>query len=684
MSLRSPRVWAIVLSLATIGIYLTTALGRTSPGHVATVHGRIAALEGGDNCAACHGGWFGNMTDSCLACHEPIKEQIAKSHGLHGVLGAEKANGCATCHAEHHGENFALVNRQSFLRADVPDPKDFDHDRIGFLMKGKHMELECAKCHEHADAQPLPEGVGRFVGLEQRCGACHKDPHEGQMALACATCHSQESFDKFEALGHDRYLHLSGGHAEVACATCHEPASSHSLQVLGGGRQQGRRECTDCHESPHDSEFTLNVARAADKQPESTCILCHKADHEGFRNEKLTVTPAQHAATGFSLDNPHHDVTCVECHKGGDFADRHPGREADNCAVCHGDPHRGQFADSPFNTAGCLSCHDRERFAPNTFTLKRHEETGMPLTGRHVETDCRRCHTIADEGEARRFRGISSTCADCHGDAHGTFFKPFAAEFVDQKQGECAHCHRTDSFRAAAESGFDHTHYTQFEIRGAHAQASCEVCHPRAETPDPFGRTFGRVAEHFGKYDGCATCHSNPHGKDFDKPGLPAEWKGNTGCARCHTESSFRHFPKAFEHDFWTGFRLTGAHENAKCTDCHEPIRKPDADGRTWKRAKGNRCAACHTDPHAGQFRRRGETDCARCHTNAESFSKLRFVHDRDARFRLGKAHGKLACAACHRPHRVKKREVVRYRPIGRNCVDCHAATKNPFRREKR
>ena len=688
VKLRSPRLWIVLLSLATIGVYVFTALGRTSPGPVATAHARIAELDGGDNCAACHGGWFGNMTESCLACHESIVEQMESGRGLHGVIGKEKAAACVTCHSEHNGDQFALVNRQSFVRAGVPDFDVFDHNLIGFAMKGKHLEQECSKCHEHADAQPLPEGATRYIGLEQRCDACHKDPHEGRMALACATCHGQVAFDQFEALGHDRYLHLTGGHADVACAKCHEPESSHSLEVLGGGRQQGQRRCNDCHESPHAEGFVTAVGRAAKTTASGACVLCHKPEHEGFRNENLTVTPAQHATSGFPLDKPHHEVTCVQCHKGGSFSDRHPGRDRDGCAACHGDPHGGQFEQSAFGADGCLGCHDREQFTPNTFTVARHAETGLPLTGRHVETECRACHVPPKPERPRVFRGTSSTCADCHGDAHGEFFQAFSAEFTGTQHGECAYCHTTKAFRAASgvgtEAGFDHAHFTRFPIQGAHAQASCEVCHRRAQEPDPFGRTFGRVAVRFGKFEGCATCHENPHGKDFEKKGLPKEWKGKSGCARCHGESSFRHFPEPFEHDFWTHFRLTGAHAEAACTACHAPLRAGDPSGRTWKRAKGTRCSDCHRDPHAGQFTRRGRTDCSRCHVNADGFKNVRFVHDRDARFRLGKAHRKLDCDACHKPVRVGKSDVVRYRPIGRNCVDCHAATKNPFRREKR
>ncbi len=166
-----------------------------------------------------------------------------------------------------------------------------------------------------------------------------------------------------------------------------------------------------------------------------------------------------------------------------------------------------------------------------------------------------------------------------------------------------------------------------------------------------------------------------------DGPGRPREVGGRTSCARCHTETSFRDFPKGFDHAGWTGFALEGAHGTVGCTACHAPLRKPDAQGRTWGRAKGNRCADCHDDPHVGQFRVSGITDCQRCHRSAMSFSDLTFRHDIDSRFRLGQAHAKLACATCHTPMRFGDREVVRYRPIPHQCSDCHESQKDPLRR---
>ena len=98
----------------------------------------------------------------------------------------------------------------------------------------------------------------------------------------------------------------------------------------------------------------------------------------------------------------------------------------------------------------------------------------------------------------------------------------------------------------------------------------------------------------------------------------------------------------------------------------------------------GNTCAECHVEPHAGQFdSRKGETDCQRCHTaRGSSFSELIFDHDRHSRFALGEAHADLECAACHPSWDLGGgNEVVRYRPLKHECIDCHGTHQAPMRK---
>ncbi len=688
--LLSPRFWVAVFSLAAVMLFAMMSIERTSPGELTAVHGRDPHLAGGRSCSQCHGGWFSTMTDSCLSCHEPIAEQLESKRGLHGRLDAKRAGTCALCHSEHHGTDFAIVNRQSFALADVPDPEKFDHALVGFDMSGKHLELECEKCHEHARDTVLPEGAKRFIGLDQDCSTCHEDAHKGTMRLACADCHGQTDFKKLEPRDHDRFLPLTGGHADLACAKCHADGGDHSIDSLGQQRPHRNRLCADCHESPHDPDFVGRVAAAKGESKGSTCVVCHAPEHTSFRDQRLELAPALHALTGFTLDEPHEKVACADCHRpdAGEFRARYPGRKQDDCRTCHQDPHGGQFDGQVVGAAAergpktCLDCHDRTKFEPHAFTTARHAQTGFALTGAHLDIECSECHAKPSEEAPRQFRGTPSRCEDCHADAHVGAFDAELAKAGPTPGGTCALCHTTVTFADQADERFDHGRWASFPLHGAHEQELCESCHPRGPEPDRFGRTFGRVREHFGEYHGCVTCHKDPHQGRFDRPDLPASVENRTSCARCHGETSFRVLPQGFEHGRWTAFPLVGAHRDVACTGCHDPIRGEDALGRTWLPARGTRCESCHADRHAGQFRVGEGTDCSRCHAGtAATFHELRFDHETQSRFPLGEAHSPLPCAACHKPFDAAGRQVIRYRPLDHGCADCHGTIRDPLRR---
>lgn len=672
--------------MASLGLVLVvgvTEFERTAPGALSRVHESDPALAGMNDCSACHGGWFETMADACLECHQQVAAHLDEDRGLHGMLLPDDgATRCALCHSEHHGEGFAVVNRSSFALAGVPDPQAFDHASIGFDLAGAHLELDCTECHEHAEAELPPPGEFRYLGLQQDCASCHDDPHEGAMQLDCTACHGQAAFDIFEPRDHGAQLPLVGGHGGLDCATCHEVDSPFALEALGArGGASGARSCTDCHDSPHHPGFVAGTAWLAEASRDMICAHCHRADHESFREPGLSVDAEQHAQSGFPLTLPHDELDCAQCHAGGpesSFDERYPGRTAESCAACHDDPHAGQFTLPVAQAADCLDCHDRHRFEPHTFDSVAHDLLAMPLTDSHAALDCEACHAADGPEGTRVFRGTAERCEQCHTDAHegffDAFFAPVSAQAVPSTPaaGDCASCHATTHFDDVDREAFDHAAFTDFAIRDAHAQSECESCHPRAAEPDFTGRSFGRVAEHFGDFMGCVTCHADPHAGAFDQPSLPAFVDGRADCARCHAESSFRVLPRGFDHSLWTGYPLEGHHAELDCSACHAPLATPSPEGRSWDHALGTSCADCHSDPHAGQFLERGETDCAACHRNTRSFLDMRFDHDRDARFPLGDAHRNVSCAECHESVPWGPLEIVRYKPLDTQCVDCH------------
>ena len=57
-----------------------------------------------------------------------------------------------------------------------------------------------------------------------------------------------------------------------------------------------------------------------------------------------------------------------------------------------------------------------------------------------------------------------------------------------------------------------------------------------------------------------------------------------------------------------------------------------------------------------------------------------RLIRALDARFELGDAHRALACSACHEAWASDNGiEVVKYKPLGTQCTDCHGAHNAPY-----
>ena len=693
-------------------------LSQSAPGPLSAVHGTIEGLGGPNNCAACHGGWFGDMTSSCMKCHEQVSEDIDLGVGLHGTQpeGVD-AMRCGLCHGEHNGSGFQIAGPRSFALAGVGAKDDIDHTRFGDALGGAHYDQDCAQCHEEADREVLTEGRPRFAGLDTNCASCHESEHPQAFPTDCSTCHSEESFERPTWRDHDEVFPRSGSHAEASCLDCHGEDTVFSIanhldeRGSSGSSISAIRTCVDCHDSQHSSSF-LEQSLEPQSTLDSVCAGCHSPDQASFGHASETLSPDQHFASGFSILTPHADVQCAGCHDGEGSQERFLGRTQDQCASCHEDPHGGQFLAQDQQATDCRSCHAREAFAPSNFDADRHSELSLALTGAHAEAECSDCHAGADSIgehygswnravlgqslETTMFRGKDAQCAACHEDSHQGFFTG------GPSGGDCAACHGSDQFGLKPTESFDHGLHCGFSLGGAHGQADCTTCHEPIGEPDETGRTFGQFAG-FLAADGegfaarplsnghqesltedCASCHSSPHGETFEAVPAQGGESTQTACAACHVPVSFRLAGDEFDHSS-TGFSLDGSHKSLLCSSCHSvPLAQAqDPRGANLRAVLGTSCAACHEQPHAGQFAEPRELavggppemveDCTRCHSTSRAFREPHFNHNFDSRFRLEGRHAEVACSACHEPVEVTPGElVIQYKPLDTECAACH------------
>ncbi|KAA3612858.1 MAG: hypothetical protein DWQ01_03920 [Planctomycetota bacterium] len=687
------------------------------------LHGRMAATNPG-NCAACHLEHLGGEKElvnsasfeaagvkdwqnydhrhctyslieshlelACKDCH-PSAESPLLREGEKRFLGLQQA--CRHCHEDPHqgelGENCESCHGQ---QAPFPQAPEFQH-HPEFPLEGAHGNLACQECHPAESDYAVERVFGIDVSQRGRaCQDCHPNPHASsflqavQVLLpgkdqACLSCHpfSDSSFpqaaDHFEV-----ELHRCSGfpleppHHRQNCSDCH-PAELTSFQDRFPGRSLA--DCQVCHGDPHEEDFAGGTFSTM------ACTDCHAETH--FSPHRFDVE--MHQLCDFALRGSHTQLSCDDCHppSASPRLPRQFSGLSQRCQDCHDDPHQGEFrwrsTAAPAFQGECSECHVETEFAwPQPATFKHGLWTGFLLDGKHGAVDCVDCHQATAERKTtgRRFQRIGDrveenpqACASCHSDVHRDFFqKRLAAQ--GKPEAGCETCHHTFAFRGPSADGhereFDHGRWTGFPLTGAHRQSECESCHGKSKDEN---RNLGWIRDRrFGSFERCGTCHPDPHGSGF----RPAAGPPKEDCKLCHSTTSFRTVElKPSEHGRLTGFALQGFHRNAACGACHPPLTEADRFGRWSDRAKGRACEACHADPHAGQFRHMQKTDCSRCHAEDRPFTRPSFDHQKDSRFPLDATHRELDCSACHKPTSLRNgQRVVRYKPIGTRCQDCH------------
>jgi len=424
------------------------------------------------------------------------------------------------------------------------------------------------------------------------------------------------------------------------CNRCHDPK-----------RDNMAENCLACHTV---IKQQLLKSKGLHAQKEfAKCELCH-VEHQGRTFQlvyfKDGTSSFQHSTTGYKLEGKHASLDCRNCHnnkniqgvedlkkQGVSIERTYLGLNRD-CLSCHFDEHRGQLSKD------CFNCHTYESWKPAPGF--DHSRTVYPLTGRHEQVDCIKCHIQIVSGagkDDKAYLTYASTkhnqCSDCHSDAH-----------KGRLGLNCNQCHNTSGWGSVKMTNFDHSR-TNYPLLGMHAQVACEKCHG------------DRITKGL-KFADCRNCH-----KDFHK-GEFANRASKGACEECHSVQGF--LPSSFtmlNHEE-TLFPLTGAHRAIACIECH--VNTSGKNSEYQFSFESLRCLECHQDPHNGQVSKfLNAGGCESCH-QSQSWVSINFDHEK-TNFPLEGAHIGVPCTKCHKSEVSGKNHFIRFKPVSTKCSTCHS-----------
>ncbi len=226
-------------------------------------------------CAKCHstGGFglsqisFSHNTDSdfvlkgshiglvCGRCHKSERGTFPAGFGQ-AVRFLPISPTCETCHPDQHGGQLGDQCASCHTVEHFKPASGFNHRMARFQLTGKHQDLPCADCHPRVKRVPSSgETLMRtlYRPLRKECSSCHKDPHRRADQASCDECHTSKTFEVRNFNHFETSFALMGRHASLACERCHTQTNWNGKVVLTFAHV--RRECQDCHKSPHRSRY---------------------------------------------------------------------------------------------------------------------------------------------------------------------------------------------------------------------------------------------------------------------------------------------------------------------------------------------------------------------------------------------------------------------------------------------
>lgn len=283
----------------------------------------------------------------------------------------------------------------------------------------------------------------------------------------------------------------------------------------------------------------------------------------------------------------------------------------------------------------CSACHTSQGWRPlkERLDFNHSRATSFPLTGRHAELACGRCHLKLrfDESELS-----GADCTVCHVDVH-----------QGRMRGTCVSCHNATAFnevpRLAAHAR------TSFPLTGAHLQVACESCHR-----DDRGGAFTSLATE------CFACHESDYRSAQSVDHVAAGF--STACQDCHGSLAWRS-GAAFDHVTASGgFALRGSHAVLRCDACHM---LPDLDLK-FAATGVDDCNACHSQDYDRAHAGTGfPTACVGCHRETRWGDATFAEHDRQY-FPITSGAHRGAWSGCETCHTVPSD----FRSF--TCLNCH------------
>ena len=508
------RLVFLTLFLSCSGGARAEATSVLMPGEVIEGHAKLEA-----KCSECHVKFDKEaQTKLCKDCHKEVGADVLNQKGFHGKL---KEKECKECHTDHKGRDAHIV---------IFDQDKFDHAQTEFQLKGGHLgeKVKCKNCHE---------ANKKFRESPKTCNGCHKkdDKHKGSLGIDCAKCHVEKDW-KTTNFDHDKTDYkLLGKHVDVKCKSCHieNKYKDTPTQCNACHKKDDKHKgsfgpkCETCHvekswkEILFDHDKKTKYPLLGKHRPPAKCTSCHKGDlykdklkmtcdschtrddkHKGNFGPKCESCHVERdwkeilfdhdKKTKYPLLGKHRPpAKCTSCHKGDLYKDK----LQSNCYACHqnDDKHKGQEGKK------CETCHDEQSWNKAKFD---HRSSHFPLTGKHVLTECKKCHA------APTYKDAKSGCWPCHEKQDKDTHK--------RRLGMgCETCHNTRDWKVW---DFDHEK-TDFKLGGGHKNIGCYDCHQK-----PMNKKVTSPAT-------CASCHEKDDEHNGDYGHL---------CEPCHEVSSWK------------------------------------------------------------------------------------------------------------------------------------------------